>query len=291
MGESKRVSLPRFHFLNGRIVPVEDMVISAFDLGVTRGYAVFEYMRAVEGRVLFMDRYLERLEHSAQWLGLALPLTRKQLASTIAQLASINNTSPLGIRILLTGGTSEDSYTPSEPTLCILCEHVKPLLSEWWRRGLRLRTVEYLRPYPHIKTTFYAHGLRETTKAQEMGFDDVLYVWGGNVLETPRSNFFAVVDGVLVAPAESVLHGITRQIVLEVAYNFLKVEERQLSLEELKKASEAFITGTTKPVVPVSQIDSFQIGSGEVPGPITRTLHTKLQEFIDKEVKAHTSGR
>lgn len=282
---------PRYHFLNGRIVPTEDMKIGAFDLGVTRGFAVFEYMRAVDGHVLFMERYLERLEHSARWLGIALPLGRQELAATIRQLVDINSESALGIRIILTGGVSEDSFTPSEPTFCILCETIKPLPREWQTRGLRLRTVEYLRPYPHIKTTFYAHGIRELLRAREEGFDDILYVWEGNILETPRSNFFAVIDNTLVTPAQNILPGITRQIVIEAASELIPIEERPLPLQELKKASEAFITGTTKPVIPVCQIDHFQIGNGEVPGPITLELQKKLQERIDRELKARAGGR
>jgi D-alanine transaminase/branched-chain amino acid aminotransferase len=84
----------------------------------------------------------------------------------------------------------------------------------------------------------------------------------------------------IVTPGEGILKGINRKHVLELAGNHFKVEERDLFIDELQTAKEAFITGTTKKVMPVVQIDDLVIGDGK-PGEITRKLQKLYDEYMD----------
>src|SRR5439155_7787550 len=115
---------------------------------------------------------------------------------------------------------------------------------------------------------------------KEADANDVLYHSGGLITECPRANFFIVThDNKLVTPANNILKGITRSEILKIAAAEIKVEERDLYLEELSSAKEAFITSTTKHVLPVAKIDSRQIGNGS-PGELTRWLGQQYNHLV-----------
>jgi D-alanine transaminase/branched-chain amino acid aminotransferase len=114
---------------------------------------------------------------------------------------------------------------------------------------------------------------------KEKGADDVLYQVNGLVSECPRSNFFIVTADDTVVTATQPLKGIIRMKTLEIARRQFKVEERELTLEEAYGAKEAFITSTTKHILPVVQLDGRTIGDGE-PGNITAMLNMELDDYI-----------
>ncbi len=66
---------------------------------------------------------------------------------------------------------------------------------------------------------------------------------------------------------------------IEIASKQFKVEERELTLEEAYQAKEAFITSTTKHILPVVQLDGRVIGDGQ-PGNVTTMLNMELDDLI-----------
>jgi len=115
---------------------------------------------------------------------------------------------------------------------------------------------------------------------REHGADDVLYHRDGMVLECPRSNFFIVTnDDIVVTPGRNVLQGIIRMKVLELARKQFLTEERDITLEEIRTAKEAFVTSTTKNILPVMQLDGHPIGNGQ-PGRVTERLAGELKAEI-----------
>jgi D-alanine transaminase/branched-chain amino acid aminotransferase len=119
-------------------------------------------------------------------------------------------------------------------------------------------------------------------KLQAAGLHDVLYHQHNHVLESPRSNVFALLsDGTLVTPATGILHGITRQQVLQLASSWLPVQERPLPLQVLRQAAEVFICSTTRRIMPVVAIDGQSVGSGQA-GPVSLQL---LQQLLEHEMK------
>jgi branched-subunit amino acid aminotransferase/4-amino-4-deoxychorismate lyase len=112
---------------------------------------------------------------------------------------------------------------------------------------------------------------------KQAGAEDVLFHYGGQIFETTRANFF-IVDrgGTVITAGSGILGGITRSKVLEAARRHFPVEERGVGLSELKTAREAFITSSTKRVMPVVQVDDLTIGSGK-PGETTLRLLALLK--------------
>jgi D-alanine transaminase/branched-chain amino acid aminotransferase len=148
--------------------------------------------------------------------------------------------------------------------------------------GIKLISHEYLRDLPEVKTINYLMGIYKLPEVQSKGAVDLLYHWKGKISELTRSNFFIVdqYDRIITA-GDGVLKGVNRKHALEVARKHFEVVERDLFMKELNQAKEAFITGTTKKVMPVVQIDDIRIGSGK-PGAITM----ELQQLYDEHIAA-----
>jgi D-alanine transaminase/branched-chain amino acid aminotransferase len=133
-------------------------------------------------------------------------------------------------------------------------------------------TYPHRRQLPDVKTIDYLMAIWLQPLLREKGVDDVLYQGDGVIAECPRSNFFLVTQrGVLVTPGRGVLKGITRMKIIEL----MAAEERDVLVDELSTAKEAFITSTTKQVTPVTGIDGKKVGNGEI-GPVTRGVSQEL---------------
>ncbi len=272
--------LLNYHLLNGTIIHKDQLNLSPADLGFSRGFAIFEYFQWHKGNP-FLHHYLQRFYNAAQTLQLPIPYRPAELTSWLHTLARLNQTHHLAFRLFLTGGHAEHAWLPiQKPTFLILCETVPPVPNEWLNQGWHLKTVEYLRPLPNIKTTFYGPALALLQRYQRAGYHDILFTWQGAILELPRSNFFLIRQGTLYTPARNILPGITRQIILEVAQHLLPTREiLHLPYHWIYDADEAFITGSTKPVIPICTIDNHPIGNG-TPGPLTTQLRQELQKRL-----------
>jgi branched-subunit amino acid aminotransferase/4-amino-4-deoxychorismate lyase len=106
-----------------------------------------------------------------------------------------------------------------------------------------------------------------------------LYTNQGEITECPRNNFFVFRDGSLITPADKILPGITRKVVIQLAAGEFPVEERCLTITELEECQEAFITSTSKEILPVTQIDDQILGSGNV-GELTERMMTLFQHYV-----------
>ena len=270
----------RYCFVNNQITPLSEAALFLNDLGLFRGYSIFDYFRTEKGEPFLMQPYLQRFRRSAEQLHLEIPLDEKNLEAVIRELIRLNGLPESGIRLLLTGGYSENVFTPASPNLVIRIENSVLPDSRFYTKGVNLLSNEYLRDLPTVKTTNYLNAIRLWPQVEAAGAVELLYHWKGHWLECSRSNFFVVLDGVLLTPpASDVLPGITRAKVLSLAKEAgISVQERPLPVNILAEAAEAFITGTTKKVMPVVQVDGQQIGKGE-PGPITSKLLERWKEF------------
>ncbi len=271
----------RFYAINGELAETGAASVGLNDLGLLRGYGVFDFFLVRRGIPLFFDDYLARFTRSASLLELELPVATAELKQQILHLIEVNGLPDAAIRLLLTGGYAEDSYTPSRPNLIIM-EHNMPQTPPGQHAdGIKLMLYRHLRELPEIKSTNYLTGIRIRNELRRAGAPEVLYHDGNIVSESARSNFFILTrEGVLVTPRDKVLHGITRKQVLQIAQQAgIPVEERDILLPELPVASEAFLTSTVKGVLPVVQIDDIRIGDGK-PGPASRQLMEAFREHV-----------
>lgn len=117
---------------------------------------------------------------------------------------------------------------------------------------------------------------------KENGFDDVLYHNNGIITECPRANFWIVSGNEIITAANNILRGITRSKVLDFKVDGYTIVERDLTLDDLTNAQEAFITSTTQYAYPVAAIDRKFIGDGKI-GLVTRQVKGMLLELINAE--------
>lgn len=271
-----------FCYFNGEIVPADKAFICPDDLGILRGYGVFDVMKTVNGKIFLFDEHFKRLSDSADYLGVKLPVKKTEIEEAIKKLILKNKIKQASIRIVLTGGRSSDAmhFDSTTPTFYILVSEFKPLKLELFKDGIKLVAVNRCRDMAEIKTTNYIAAVKNINERQKKEkFFEILYVSNGTVLEASTSNFFAFIGDKLITPKDNILKGITRNLVIKLAKKEFEVEERPLKIEELATATEAFIAATNKDIVPVVQIDGKKIGDGK-PGKNTKWLMELFEEFV-----------
>ncbi len=266
-------------YFNDKFLQDEEAMLHVSDLSIQRGYGVFDFLRAIKDVPLFMEDHLERFKASAAGMHLPLDKSSDELGKTVKELLRITALPEAGIRLMLTGGYSSNSYQLSTPNLVITCNPVKTASTTDFEKGLKIITYEYQRELPHIKSNNYqmAVWLQPMIAAKQV--DDILYYQNNIITECPRSNLFIVTkDNKLLTPAHNILKGITRKNVLNLASTFMDIEERDIQLPELLDAAEVFLTSTTKKVLPVLNVDGNAIGNAR-PGPATANLYVKFLEL------------
>jgi len=272
-------------YLNHKFVPLELATLHVSDLAIQRGYGIFDFFRVKEFVPLFLDSYLDRFYRSSSIMGLQGVMDRESLRAVIHELIRRNAMPDAGMKLIFTGGYSPDAYQPVEGNF-LISEHalVLPTPAQV-EKGIKVITHPYRRDIPEVKTINYIMGVWLQKKVKEAGAADVLYHQDNEVSEFPRCNFFMVTrDGALITPKQHILHGITRMNVLKAAANLMKVEERPVTLDDLSKAQEVFLTSTTKRILPIVQIDSQVVGDGK-PGPVAEKLYKCLEDLELHEVE------
>ncbi len=266
--------------INGKLTPYKEAHLQISDLGLQRGYGIFDYFIANNCYIPFFDDYLDRFFASARLLNLEIPQSREEIKETIKILISENQLSHSGVKLLLTGGYSDDLYTPSTPNFLILNlslhQHPGTLIG-----GIKLLLLDYQRFRPEIKTTFYLPSINLLPELKRQGAMEVLFHHNGFVSETTRANFFMIKNGKLITPASGILLGVTRKHVLKIASTIMEIEEREVKLTEIFDADEAFITSTSKHIAPVVAIDGQMIGAGN-PGSVTLKLYEAFRKYYDE---------
>lgn len=263
-----------FCFADGTFLPSQEASVHPSDLGLIRGYGIFDFFRTVNYQPLFLEDYLDRFIASAKKTFIPLPYSKEELRQIIHSLIEKNELQQGGIRMVLSGGISENHFTPGKGKLFMFAEDLFFPAAEKYEKGIKLISLEHVRPLSSVKTTNYSLAVWHSHSWKAQGAEDVLYHFGGYVSESSRSNFFIVKDGEIITPSEHILLGITRKKILELAE--IPVQVRPLTLKECMQADEAFITSTTKVLLPVTQLDQQQIGKG-VPGPVSLQLTARFR--------------
>ncbi|WP_300463456.1 aminotransferase class IV [Desulfobacula sp.] len=270
----------KIYYVDGKFVPADQAVIPVNDLALLRGYGVCDIMRTYRGKPFFLNDHIKRLENSASEIGLSLPWQTREIKNIVLETLHRNtDVDEANIRIIITGGPSSDFFYPQgNPRLIVLVTDMTALPDTWYTKGVKVITHPLERPLPGAKVISYIPAAMALKQAKEQGAIEALYInRNKEALEGTTSNLFAFFGQTLVTPGEGVLKGITRQAILSLAKPLYKTEEKAIPLERLLTASEVFITGTNKGIVPVVQIDAARIGTG-TPGVNTTRLMTELEQ-------------
>src|SRR6266566_1468432 len=270
-------------YIEGQWVHPGEATISINDIALLRGYSVFESFRTYNRRPFHLDEHLTRLYRSAGLIEMTIPWSREYITDVIRDIIARNVYKHASIRLLVTGGVSEDGILPSDiPTLVAMITQLAERDMEGFARGCKLITTKLQRISPEAKTANYIAAVRALKEAVRRDAADALFVnERENVLEATRSNFFIFREDTLVTPRKGILIGITRNVVLELARGRFAVEERPILLEELAMADEAFVTSSSKEITPVVQIDDLVIGDGK-PGLRTYELEQCFIEMVER---------
>ena len=260
-------------YVNGEFVPAGQAALPVNDLGVVRGYGVFDVLRTYDRVPFHLSDHLRRLLSSAWQIDLELPWSAADLERLVQETHGRNDIDNALIRIVATGGPSPDFGTPQgNPSLLIMVTPIAPPSPEQYAEGSKATTVAMVRERPAVKSLNYIGATMAVQAAKQVGAVEALYITAQrNVTEGTRSNFFVVRGNQLITPADEVLLGITRNVVLRLAREDFEVDERAIGYEELSEVNEAFITSSTKEILPIVQIDNRIIGDG-LPGPKTQKL-------------------
>jgi branched-chain amino acid aminotransferase len=267
--------------VNEQIVPEEKASVGLTDLGLVRGYGVFDFLRTYQGKPFLIDEHLQRLKRSADTLNLGMPKSIEEIRAIIEELIKRNKFKESNAKIVITGGPETDDADKLFPTLYILISELKRTPGRIYSEGAKVITYRHRRELPEAKTTNYATAfMLKKWQARENAFE-ILYTHNNKVLEATTSNFFILKGRKLITPDKDILFGITRNLVIELSGNHFDVEERDVGIEDLEEASEAFITATNKEVVPVVRIDDKIIGNGEV-GTGTERIMRTFKDYAEK---------
>jgi branched-chain amino acid aminotransferase len=271
--------------VNGRISPQDEVVIPVFDHGFLYGEGIYETLRTYDGRLFLFDRHMRRLRNSARLIDLTIPFTDDELAAhihdTIAAAKLAGNDAY--VRVLITRGVGELTYdinaTP-KPSWVIIVKPLPSPVAEIYERGVTVALVDVVRNHPQsvspmIKSNNLMNSALAAQQALKRGaFEAVMRNYRGELTECTQSNLFIVKNGAaLTPPLESgLLPGITRELVFEIGRDAdIEVREQILRDDDLFTADEAFLTSTTREVLPIVAVDDRDIGDGR-PGPVTLKL-------------------
>jgi branched-chain amino acid aminotransferase len=281
--------------VNGLIADQEHARVSVFDHGFLYGEGIYETLRTYNGQPFLFDRHMRRLRNSAGMLTLPIPISDAEIGTRF--LDTLQAGGLIGgpgkeayIRLMITRGVGELSYDPAAcpaPSIIVI---VKPQIDpprDAFERGVAAVIVSTVRNHPGtvnplIKSNNLLNNALAMQEAVRRGaFEGIMRNYRGELAECTTSNLFIVRNGAALTPPldAGLLPGITREFLFEIgAERGIEVREAVLLDEDLFGADEAFLTGTTRELVPIVRVDDRPIGTGH-PGPLTSTL---LQAFRQK---------
>jgi 4-amino-4-deoxychorismate lyase len=275
--------------------------LDPLDLALVRGDAVFEALRVYAGRPFRLGAHLDRLARSAEAIDLPLPGGLEDLATRAIAAAGGGDAV---LRLICTRGRegSGEGGPPSPvdregsgeggPAAFAICTDIPGSYEEERRRGLRLvllttatdPLVRAASPWllPGVKTISYAVNLAAQRAARAGGADDAVLVGlGGELLEAPTANLWWRTGHTLHTPSLDlgVLAGITRTVLRELAPGLgLKVLEGVFTAEDLAAADEAFLSSSTREIMPVVEVDGAPVADAR-PGPAAADLQSALRRL------------
>ncbi len=279
-------------WLDGRIVPRAQALVSVYDSGFMLGDGVWEGLRLYNGTWAFADEHLDRLFEAARAIDLDIGMTRQDLFQAVLETQAANDmTTDAHARLMVTRGIKtrpfqHPSLSRQGPTIAIIMEHSTPAIA----RPIRLTTVPHIRGLPmtqdpKLNSHSKLNCILACIAAEKAGADEALMLdIHGFVNTTNACNFFIVRRGeVWTSTGDYCMNGITRAKVIDLCRaDGIPVYEKNFSLVETYGADEAFLTGTFGAQTPVGEIDGRVIGDG-AKGPVTPRIQDLYKALIRRE--------
>lgn len=281
-------------YLNGKICRAEDAVISPFDRGFLFAHAAYEVTAVFDGRMIDFAGHVARLQRTLSGIDIITDWSDEQLEHVHTELIRRNRLTEGFIYFQVTGGAygGRDFAGPETlvPSVFMFCE-ARQLIGEKARDGIAAILVEDQRwKRRDFKTTQLLSQALAYRDAARAGASSAIMFEDGHVTEAASANLWVVTgDNVLVTRnlGHEILPGITRQSVLSrLGEGGLEVEQRAVSLDEIRNAREIFTTSATSLVLPVVTLDGGPVSDG-APGPVTRKVQTLYYKAIGAQLGLH----
>jgi D-alanine transaminase len=274
-----------------QIIEREQARIDLEDRAYQFGDGVYEVIRVYHGQPFYMKEHLARLQRSAAEVRISLPYPLERLEELLLELLHRTRLQEGNLYIQISRGTAPRNHafpTQARPLTIAYTQPSSRPVKEL-KEGVTAITTEDIRWLRcDIKSLNLLGAVLAKQIAVDHGSKEAILVRDGFITEGSSTNIFIVKDGALwTHPANHlILHGITRQITLQIADELqIPVKKQPFSKEELFAADECFLTSTTMEICPIIEIDGQPVKSG-TPGPITR----QLQQAFDKRIALLQSG-
>ena len=275
----KAASENEFQAINKLIYPDEldsfDAVTMFIPSGAYTTFRTYEHYKALR-----LDEHLRRLDETARLAGVPVRVDPDLVCEYVRWILN-EYPQDLNLRIRIVIDLSEN---PGD--MYLMSEELRIPSEKAYQEGVKLVTCDMRRRNPKAKLT------RSIPRAEEIrsGFageehEALMVDRDGRILEGLTSNFFALKGGALWTNEGSVLSGVTRSLVIDTLRDAgLKINFESVTTAEIPVIQEAFITSSSRAILPVVQIDDQGIGDGN-PGVVTRRLMGKLEERIYREIQ------
>lgn len=269
-------------YLNGEYLPLSEAKVSVLDRGFLFGDGVYEVIPAYAGRLFRLEDHIVRLNNSLAGIRLPLPYSVADWQAIFQPMLDSSKDQYIYLQVTRGYAAKRDHGFPEQivPTVFAMCSEIKPFAGRV--NGIKAVTLDDTRwQMCNIKAITLLANILLRQEALDQDCAEALLVKDGYVTEGAASNLFAVIDGVLVTPAKNheILPGITRDVILELAAaNNVAYREDLITLEQLKAASEVWVTSSTREIVPVIELDGVAVGEGKL-GPVWHTVDNLLQTY------------
>ncbi len=281
-------------WLNGKVVPKAEAMVSVYDSGFMLGDGVWEGLRLYDGHWAFLSEHMDRLFEAAKAIDLDIGMDKAAVIAALEETRAANGmTTDAHARLMVTRGVKTRPFqhpglSQQGPTVTIIMEHSTPSLP----RPIRLATVPHIRGLPmtqdpKLNSHSKLNCILACIAAEKAGADEALMLdVHGFVNTTNACNFFIVRKGaVWTSTGDYCMNGITRQKVIDVCRaDGIPVFERNYSLVDTYGADEAFLTGTFGAQTPISEIDGRQIGTGEM-GEMTLRIRALYKTLVQQDAQ------
>ena len=291
-------------WMDGELVKWSDAKIHVLTHTLHYGTGVFEGVRAYEtsdGPAIFrLEDHTNRLFESAKLIGMQIPYDAKELNDAQSQVVKINNLKNAYIRPMCFYGSEGMGLRADNlkvHTIIAAWDWGSYLGDDKILNGIKVKVTDF--PKRSEKSMLhkakasgnYLYSMLALKDALNSGYDEALILdIDDNVNEGSGENFFMIMNNTIHTPKDAtVLNGITRQTVMKIARDLnYRVEETNISVDDVKSSNEAFFTGTAAEVTPIIQVDNVKINDGK-PGEITKKIQKIYFDLIRGKVDEYSS--
>ncbi|MEP5763019.1 MAG: aminotransferase class IV [Halieaceae bacterium] len=277
-------------YLDGDYMAMEDARISPMDRGFLFGDGIYEVIPSYAGRMVGFAPHIDRMKDGLAAIGIELEWGEEQWREVCEELIARNGGGDLGIYLHVSRGADTRRFHayPEDvaPTLFAFTFDVppSPVADKSTTKTYTVTTTQDMRwKRCNIKSTALLGNVMHFNQGYQGGNNEtILYNENGELTEASACNVFVVKDGVVATPEtdHQILPGITRLLLIEIlrAEGSITIEERDVSLDELRNADEVWISSSTKEIAPVIMVDGEPVGDGAV-GDVWERAQSLFSEF------------